>query len=108
MGSIYKRGPVYWFGYKDQRGEWKYESSKSKHRIDAQRLLRDREGAVDKKVLAGRFTFDEAAKAALAEYKMHKRRSLDVFERRITKHLTPVFTGRELSEITTPVIRDFI
>jgi integrase len=109
MGSIYRRGPVYWIGYKDQHGDWRYESSKSRHKVDAQRLLRDREGAVDRGQVAQRgFTFDDAAKAAVAEYKSNKRRSLDVFERRITKHLTPVFAGREMTEITTPVIRTFI
>src|SRR4051812_34684157 len=104
MGSIYKRGDRYWIGYKDGDGEWRYESAKSKFKIDAQRLLRDREGAVDRGQIAQRgFTFDDAAKAAISEYKINKRRSLDVFERRLTKHLTPVFSGQELTAITTPV-----
>lgn len=108
MGTIYRKRGFYYVGFKDQYGEWQYESTKSKHKVDAQRLLRDREGAVDKKTLAGQFTFDDASKAVIAEYKMLGRRSLDVFERRITKHLKPVFTGMELSDITTPLIRDFI
>jgi hypothetical protein len=103
-----RESPIWYIAYETPTG-WRNESSRSEHKVDAQRLLRDREGAMDRgQGVARGFTFDDAAEAALAEYKMHKRRSLDVFERRITKHLTPVFSGRELSEITTPTIRDFI
>jgi integrase len=102
-----RQSPIWWIGYKTADG-WQHESSRSRHKIDAQRLLRDKEGSVDRGAPAGRLTFDDAAKAAIQDYKMHKRRSLDVFERRITKHLTPAFTGRQLAEITTPTIRGFI
>ena len=108
MGTVYKRRSTWWIGYRNRHGEWQYESSRSTYKIDAQRLLRDREGAIDHRRVVARYTFDDAAKAAVAEYQMHKRRSLDVFERRITKHLTPVFGGQELSEIATPAIREFI
>ena len=59
-------------------------------------------------VSARGYTFHDCAKAAINDYRMHKPWPLDVFERRITKHLMPVFSGRELSDITTPVIRDFV
>ena len=108
MGSIYRRGKAWWIGYRTREGSWRYESSRSRHRIDAQRLLRDKEGAIDRGAHSGRFTFDDGAKAALQEYRINRRRSLDVFERRITKHLTPVFKGMQLAEITTPLIREFI
>jgi integrase len=107
VGSVYKRNKTWWIGYKAPDG-WKYESSGSPHREDARRLLRDREGAVDRGARPGRLSFDDAAKAAIQDYKIHKRRSLDVFERRIRKHLMPVFAGLQLAEITTPVIREFI
>ena len=103
-----RESPIWYIAYETADG-WRNESSRSKHKVDAQRLLRDRMGAVDRKQINTRgFLFDDAAKAAISEYKVHKRRSLNVFERRITKHLTPVFAGRELSEITTPAIREFI
>jgi integrase len=98
--------PVWWIGYKTKDG-WKYESSKSTAKVDAQRLLRDKEGAIDRGQHAGRWTFEEAKKAVLLDYKVNKRRSLDVFERRIVKHLEPVFAGWELADITTTVLRDF-
>src|SRR3954452_1721584 len=86
-----RESPIWYIAYEAPDG-WRNESSRSKHKVDAQRLLRDREGAVDRKQIATRgFTFDDAAKAAIDDYKMHGRRSLNVFERRITKHLAPVF-----------------
>src|SRR5215831_20179642 len=77
--------PIWWIGYKTKDG-WQYETTRSTARIDAQRMLRDKEGAVDKGTLPGRFSFEDAKKAALLEYKVNRRRSMDVFERRITKH----------------------
>ncbi len=103
-----RQSPTWYIAYETPDG-WRNESSRSHHKVDAQRLLLRREGAAQRKELPARgFTFDDAADAAIAEYKMHGRRSLNVFQRRITKHLKPVFTGRELGEITTPAIREFI
>jgi hypothetical protein len=105
---VERESPIWYVAYETADG-WRDESSRSRQKADAQRLLRDREGAVERGQIATRgFTFDDAAKAALSDYKMHGRRSLNVFERRITKHLMPVFSGRELSEIGTPAIREFI
>ena len=108
MGSIYRRGRIYWIGYRGNDGAWAYESSRSVHKEDARRLLRDREGDVDRTASVGQLSFTDAAKAALADYRVNKRRSLSVFERRIDKHLTPFFGEYQLADITTPLIRQFI
>src|SRR5215831_14526591 len=76
--------PIWWYAYKTANG-WRYESSRSTEKIDAQRLLRDKEGAIDRGAQPGRLTFDDASKGAIQDYKINKRRSLEVFERRITK-----------------------
>ncbi len=98
--------PIWWIGYKSKDG-WRYESSKSTAKVDAQRMLRDKEGAVDRGHYAGRWTFEDAKKAVLNDYKVNERRSIDVFERRIVKHLEPVFAGWELADITTTVIQEY-
>jgi integrase len=98
--------PVWWIAYKTKDG-WTRETSKSTAKIDAQRLLRDKEGAVDRGTHGQRWTFEDAKKAVLLDYKVNKRRSLDVFERRIVKHLEPAFKGWELGDITTTVLREF-
>lgn len=98
---------VWWIGYKAKDG-WRYESSYSHDKADAQRKLRERETAVDRGAQTGRLSFRDAAKAAIQDYKINKRRSLDEFERRIRKHLTPFFGEHELALITTPLLRTFI
>src|SRR5262245_16083751 len=106
MGTLYKRGGRWWIGYRTKDG-WRYESSKSAAKIDAQRLLRDKEGAVDRGTHSARWTFEDAKTAVLLDYKVNRRRSRDVFERRLTKHVEPAFKGRALAEITTTEIVEF-
>jgi integrase len=91
--------PIWWYAFKTKDG-WQRHSSKSQAKIDAQRLLRDKEGAIDRGLHSGRL--------AIQDYRINKRRSLDVFERRVTKHLAPAFGGRGLADITTPIITAFI
>ena len=45
MGSIYKRGKIYWIKYY-RAGKAFRESSKSRNESDAKRLLRIREGQI--------------------------------------------------------------
>jgi integrase len=101
-----RTSPIWWVSYRTPEG-WKDESSRSAHKVDAQRLLRDRNGSVDRGTHHGRWSFAEAKKAALLDYKTNGRRSIDVFERRIVKHLEPVFGEMQLAEITTTAIREF-
>ena len=63
MGCIYKRGRIYWIKY-SRSGRGYYESSGSKKHEDAKRLLRLREGDIERGVAVtpriGRMRFEEA------------------------------------------------
>ena len=101
-----------WFvRYYDANGKAHDESTGSTKIGDAKRLLRDREGAKDRgepvNTRIGTITFDEAATDIVNEYTMNDRRSLGHLEGRIRNHLTPVFGGQRLANITTSALRAF-
>ena len=104
MGCLYKRGNVWWIKY-SRNGRPYFESSRSKKKKDAASMLRLREGDIEKGLpitpTIGRLTFDHAVGDVIAEYTANRRRSLDVVQRRITKHLTPFFGRRRMAAITT-------
>ena len=102
-----RKSPVWWISYKTKHG-WHDESSRSQDKIDAQRLLRDREGAVDRGHTGGPYAFKDAAAAVIADYQRNKRRSLNKVELRIRKHLAPFFDGLVMADITTAKILDYI
>ena len=64
MGSIYKRGKVYWIQYY-RNGKPYRETTKSKKEADAKRLLKKREGEISEGKLPDiyfdRVKFDELA-----------------------------------------------
>ena len=80
-------------------------SSGSERKEDAKRLLRDREHLVDvgapATTHAANVTFDDAAADLINDYATNKRRSLRTVQLRLRKHLTPYFTHRRLTTITT-------
>lgn len=104
MGSLYQRGSVWWLKYR-QNGRVMRESSGSEKKTVAQRMLDARQGDVVRGVpiapKMGRITFDEAAEDVTNEYRTNGRRTLAHAERRITKHLRPVFQGQRLTDIPT-------
>ena len=80
MGSIYKRGEVYWVKYY-RAGKPYRESSKSTKESDAKRLLRLREGQVAENRFAGlkveRIKFGELAEDLINDYKINNKKSLE-------------------------------
>lgn len=112
MGSIYRRGKVYWIGYIGVDGRRYLESSGSHLKDDAKTLLRLREGDIVKGIPVtpahARLTFDEAVQDVLRDYEANGRRSLSHVQRRIQKHLLPFFGGRRLASITTADIRAYV
>lgn len=111
MGSIYRRGKKYWIAY--YRNGRKYRESTGSHReSDAKRLLRLREGDIERGLpvtpRVGRLKFSEAADDLLNDYRVNGRRSIDHAQRRIDLHLAPVFGHRRMAGITTADIRSFI
>jgi integrase len=74
-------------------------------------LLKTREGDIAKGVnitpASTRFTFDDAVKDVVSDYKVNGKKSLKGLERKIRLHLTPVFGWRRLSAIGVADLRSF-
>lgn len=130
MGSLYKRrhrgpngdvveSPIIWLKYY-QNGRAIRESSGTTKETVARRMLRAREGDVERGISImpkmGRVTFEDAAADILNDYKVNKKKTHDHAKRRIALHLTTatgadgkkIFSGRRLANITTADIRAFV
>jgi integrase len=98
MGSLYRRGKVWWVKY-SVAGRVVRESSRSARREDALRLLRIREGqAAQGLPVLARVRFEVAAADLRRHYATTGRRDLGEVERRL-RPLEAFFGGRWLSEI---------
>jgi integrase len=110
MGSIYKRGKVYWIKYY-RNGKPYRESSESKKEADAKRLLKKREGEISQGKLPGiyydKVRFDELAENFLTDYRINQKKSL-VRAQRSVGHLKKEFEGARVVDITTPRIKRYI
>jgi integrase len=110
MGSIYKRGKVFWIQYY-RNGKPYRETTKSKKEADAKRLLKKREGEISEGKLPGiyfdRVRFDELAEDFLRDYRINQRKSLERAERS-AGHLNRYFEGCRVPEITSPKIEAYI
>src|SRR5690349_7312420 len=111
MGEVRKRGQTYWIRYY-RNGKRYEESAGSDKKTAAIDLLKLREGdgarglPVTPKI--GRLRFEEAAQDVINDYRVNGKRSLEVVERKIAKHLSPFFGGRRMAAITTADVRTFI
>jgi len=110
MGSIYKRGRVYWIKYY-RNGKPYRESTGSTKEADAKRLLKKREGEIAQGKLPGvyfdRVRFDELAEDFLRDYRLNGRKSLERAEASLKK-LMPYFGGLKITQITTTKIQEYI
>ncbi len=110
MGSIYKRGNIYWIKYY-RSGKPYRESSESKKEADAKRLLKKREGEIASGKLPGiyfdKVRFDELAQEFLSDYRINQKKSLKRAERSIN-HLKKTFEGMRVVDITTPLINKYM
>jgi integrase len=111
MGCVYQQKGIWRIKYY-RDGKPYYESSGSRNKTEATRLLRRREGEIERGVpvtpKVGRLRFDEAARDVINEYTVNRRPSLDELERRIRKHLRPFFGDRRLATIGAADVRAFI
>jgi hypothetical protein len=84
MGSIYKRGAVYWLKY-FRNGKPYRESSRSDKETDAKRLLRKREGEISEGKIPGihfdKVKFDGLSDNFLTDYRINGRKSIARAER---------------------------
>ena len=110
MGSVYKRGNIYWIAYY-RNGRLFRESSRSSIEREAKDLLKLREGEVVSGEFAGlkpqRVRFDELADDLVNEYKVNNRKSLDRTELSI-KHLEAFFGGMRAVQITSSRVKAYI
>ena len=113
MGSVYsrKRSPYLWIKY-HQHGRAVRESTETTNLTVARRMLRAREGDVERGIpidpKVGRITFHEAVKDMLNDYKANRKKTYVDAKRRIDKHLAPFFGNKRMSSITTSDIRAYI
>jgi integrase len=110
MGSLYRRGRIWWVKYY-RNGKPFRESSKSVNISDARRLLRKREGEIATGSLLGpntdRVRFEELAEDLLNEYRANNRKSLKWAKRRVERHLAPFFGSLRAMDITTDRVRAY-
>jgi len=105
MGTIYKRGKIYWIKY-HHNGKPYFESSKSRKWADAANLLKQREAdAGNGKPIGPRIekvTFEELVADLKEDYKFKGQRRPRV------GHLEKFFRGDRAIDITTTRIKAFI
>lgn len=113
MGSVYLRkgSTKLWIKY-IQHGRVVRESTQTDNIVVARRMLRVREGEVERGVpidtKAGRITFEEAVADLLNDYSTNRKKTYAMVKRRIELYLEPVFGGRRMSSITTSDLRAYI
>lgn len=109
MGTIYKRGNIFWIKYSNN-GKPEFESSKSTKRTDARRLLNKREGEIAVGKLPGSYfdkvKFSELAEDYLTECKINSLKALDRAELSV-RHLKDTFGGLRASAISTARINAY-
>ncbi len=122
MGSIYRNkyrdkktgelreSAVLWIKYY-RNGVMMRESSDSEKEKDAKRLLKLREGDVERGVpitpRIGKIKFEELAQDVVNDYKMNERATVEETERRFRLHILPQFGRRRASAINTSDVIKF-
>ncbi len=110
MGSMYRRGEIWWIKYY-RNGKPYRESSHSDKEKEAKRLLKKREGEIVEGRFQGlqieRIRFDEIAADFITDYKMNAKKSLERAEGSKV-HLEKKFAGWRVAEITTARIKEYI
>ncbi len=110
MGSVFKRGKVFWIKYYRAGKPYRGVSQSNKETI-AKRLLKLREGQVAENRFPGlrveKVRFEELAQGLLNDYRVNGKRSIDRFELSL-KHLKPFFGGVRAIDITTDRIETYI
>jgi len=110
MGTLYKRGNIWWMKYY-RNGKPHYKSSKSPKKMVAKRLLDSIEGEIAQgKVPSVHFdktTFSQLSDDFLNDYRINQKKSL----KRATQsanRLNQFFENYKAQQITTPVIQEYI
>lgn len=109
MGTVYKRGNIWWIKY-SLNGKAYYESSESKKKSVANELLKLREGEVVEGKPPGflykKTTFYDLKHAFIDDYKDNQKKSLERAEIS-ANHLEKFFKGYRANQITTAAIKKY-
>ena len=96
MGTVYKRGNIWWLKYSDHRHKPIRESSGSTKKMVAKRLLERREGEIAQGRRPGiffeRITYDQLATDLENDYRINQQSVRHVQKRRL--HLDKAFGGK--------------
>jgi integrase len=110
MGSIYKRGSVFWIKYY-RHGKPHRESTHTDKITKAERLLKKREGEIAEGKLPGiyfdKVTFNELAEDFLMDYRINGRDTVGKAERSV-RYLKGAFGGMRATDITTTKVKTYI
>ncbi|MEW6088085.1 MAG: site-specific integrase [bacterium] len=110
MGSISKRGKIFWIKYY-RHGKYYRESSESTKETDAKKLLKLREGEVAEGRFQGlkieKISFEELTEDIITDYKVNSRKSLSRLIKSL-KHLREYFKDFRVNEITTYHVKIYI
>jgi len=110
MGSLYRRGNVWWVKYY-RNGKPYRESSKSTKKMVAKKILDRREGRIAQGRLPGvhfeKITFDQLSKDFLRDYRINQKKSIKRAERSVEK-LKEFFENYRAVDITTVSINEFV
>ena len=93
MGSIYKRGRIFWVKYYIQ-GHCIRESSRSQKESEAKRLLAIREGDKARgkhSPLVGNIQFSELIDDLMIDYQLNNRKSIKAVFYHLNAHVIPYF-----------------
>ena len=110
MGSVYRRGKIWWVKYY-QNGRPYRETSNSTKKREAEKHLKKREGAIASGTFTGlqpeKTTFADLATDLINDYTNNQRKSLE-FVTGYVERLTGFFGGARANQITTDQIRAYI
>ena len=109
MGSLYKRGNVWWMKYY-RNGKCFRESTGSTKKMVAKKALARKEGDIAKgnfhEVDFSKIIFDDLAQDFLADYEINEKKSLPRAKQSLA-HLLDEFEGVKIIDITTDRIKKF-
>lgn len=109
MGSVYKRGNVWWIKF-HQDGKAYFESSRSKKKTTALNLLKRREGEAERGETPGihydRTTYEELRDGFLWDREVNGKGVKEAGYR--LKHLGQFFDGLRATRITSNMVTDYI
>lgn len=111
MGSLYKRGNIWWVKYY-QEGKPYRESSESTRKRDAERLLAKRQGAIATGSFTGiqpeKTTLGDLLKDLVNDYKINRKKNLDLVKHYVKLLKSYFGTGTRVQGITTDMIRAYV